>query len=573
MKLEVSFDKMENLELLKIEKNNKHVYLGSKFNMRREIENFRGKFDKINKKHEVIIFGAAGGSWISEFVEEFKDRDIVFVEPTEDLKNMLEQIINKIDINVNILSLEEGSFEKKLKLLIKKRFIDFIVFSNYDLVFSNEVYNLKEKIKDCVIDKTINENTAIAFSKDWFMNYLSNIVSIFKDNSLNSYKDVYKGKPAIIVSAGPSLEKNIHLLKGNEDKFVIITGIRTLYTLKKEGINCDFACVIDGSEAMYKVSKDSLKYDIPLFYSDGANKKIINEYEGNKIYFTSPNYFKLNRRLGDFGTDVLYQGGSVAHSCTAIAEYLGCNPIVFIGQDLAYTNNQIHASNATIQGEQLKTDKYDLMVEGVNGGVVPTSYSLDTFRKAFESMIELNDEVIYINATEGGANIKGTEVKLLKDVIEKFDEKIDKIPNEKSEKDLNEIKLVESNLKNNLQEIIKLKKLAREAVMENKQLVNKYLKNNKEFKNSLKKLDNIDNKFREKRNEFLLINSIFAPIIKEMDIAFYDEKIDNFENEIEHIKFIADKGEKLYKKIEETIIFSIPYINEAISKLEDSIHE
>lgn len=569
----ISENSFDNKEVIRLIHNGKSFYLGSKYNMTREIENFIEKFTAVNKSHEIIIFGGSGGNWIKDYIEEFKDRDIVFVEPLEELKLKLEETTNSLNLNIKVLSLESDDIEKKLKRSINKRFIDFIVFSNYDLIFPKEVYNLKQIIHDFVIDKTINENTAIAFSKEWFKNYLSNLPIILKSERLNQYKNVYANKPAIIVSAGPSLEKNLNLLKGNEDKFIIITGIRTLSTLKKEGIKCDFACVIDGSEAMYKVSKEALNYNTPLFYSEGANKNIINEYKGKKVYFTSPTFYNLTHALGGFETDILFQAGSVAHSCTAIAHYLSCNPIIFIGQDLAYTNNQMHAKNATIEGEKLKADNHDILVKDICGNDVPTSYSLDSFRKSFEEFINNNSETVYINATEGGANIQGTEIKTLKEVIEKFNEKIDKsYIGEFKESNIN-FELVLENLKRDLKEIKKIKKFAEEAILENENLLDKFLKNNKAFKKSLNRLDYIDKKFAQKQKELLLMNTLFAPIIKEIDEAFYDERIGNFDNEIEHIKFISDKGKTLYENINSTIEFAIPFIEETIKKLEDLLNE
>lgn len=571
MVIENSFD---NMEIFKINHKNRNVYLGSKYNMEREIESFRNKFLPINKNYKIIIFGSSGGKWIEKYIDEFKERDIIFIEPIKELKEKLEDNISKIKLNIKVLSLDSDNFKNELKSLIDKRFIEFIIFSNYDLVFPNEVYNLKEMIRESVIDKTINENTRIVFSKDWFENYIYNLPSVLTDETLDKYKNVYYDKPAIIVSAGPSLEKNLHLLKGNEDNFIIITGIRTLSTLKKQGIKCDFACVIDGSEVMYKVSKDALNYDTPLFYSEGANKNIIKEYKGKKLYFSSPTFYQISCKLGDFKTDLIFQGGSVAHSCTAIAHYLGCNPIIFIGQDLAYTNNQIHAKNATIEGEKIQADKYDLFVKDIYGNEVPTSYGLDSFRKSFEGFIKYFNNRTYINATEGGANIEGTKVMKLSEVIEQFkDNKIDKSYIKEYKSRNADIDLVIKNLNKNLNELIKAKKMAEEAVFENENLLYKYYNNYKSYKKSLKKLDYIDKKFRQKQREFLLINTLFAPIIKEIDIAFYDDKIGNFDNEAEHIKFVAEKGKILYENINSCIEYALPHIEYIIKELEEMIDE
>lgn len=204
MVIEYSFD---NIEVIKINNKDKSVYLGSKYNMRREIENFIKKFLPVNKNYKIIIFGSSGGKWIDTYINEFKERDIIIIEPLMELKEKLEENISKINLNIKVLSLDSDNFKSELKNSIDKRFIEFIVFSNYDLVFPKEVYNIKDMIKEYVVDKTIDENTQIVFSKDWFENYIYNLPSVLTDEALNEYKNVYKDKPAVIVSAGPSLEK------------------------------------------------------------------------------------------------------------------------------------------------------------------------------------------------------------------------------------------------------------------------------------------------------------------------------------------------------------------------------
>lgn len=69
------------------------------------------------------------------------------------------------------------------------------------------------------------------------------------------------------------------------------------------------------------------------------------------------------------------------------------------------------------------------------------------------------------------------------------------------------------------------------------------------------------------------MNTLFAPIIKEIDIAFYDDIIGNFESEIEHIKFISEKGKVLYENINKSIEFAVPYMEEAIKNLEEIVNE
>lgn len=566
MKVERSFD---DKDIVKINYKNREVYLGSKYNMTREIENLRESLKGVNKKFKIIIFGIAGGAFIKDLKEDFQELDILIIEPLNELKELVESNIKNFNEDIKVISMEDKEFRNNMKENANKRFIEFKVFSNYDLVFPNEVYEFKKYIDEMLLNKMVDDGTKLCFSKEWVDNYLGNIDKIIKSENLNHYKNVFQDKPVIIVAAGPSLEKNLHLLKGNEDKFIIITGIRTLRTLKNAGIKCDFACVIDGSEVMYEVAREALNEEVPLFFQETANKKIIEEYSGKKIYFTAPIYKELNTKLFNFNTDPLFQGGSVSHSCLAIANYMGCNPIIFIGQDLAYTNNQMHAAGATIKGEELESNFFHLYVDDINGNKVPTTYPLNTFRKSFEEFIKYYDDKVYINATEGGANMEGTLVRTLKEVINENKEIIDKSYIGKQKESNFDVKSIIKGLKEHLSEIKELKKFAEEGVRENKSLTQKYLSNNKEFKKSLDRLDYLDKKLNERGEAFLLLNFLLFPVIREIDIAFYDEKIENFESELEYIKFISEKGAQLYSNISYHIVNIISDIENEIKLLEE----
>ena len=84
-------------------------------------------------------------------------------------------------------------------------------------------------------------------------------------------------------------------------------------------------------------------------------------------------------------------GGSVAHAMVEFAALLGCNPIIFIGQDLAYTDDKCHAdiAKSTWGSNELKNNinDDDLFIEGINGELIRTSKALNTFRIEMERII------------------------------------------------------------------------------------------------------------------------------------------------------------------------------------------
>jgi hypothetical protein len=92
-----------------------------------------------------------------------------------------------------------------------------------------------------------------------------------------------------------------------------------------------------------------------------------------------------------------------------LAEYIGCSNIIFIGQDLAYTDNKYHADivNFSKGSNIIEEEKGMFWVDDVYGNKVLTDKQLNFYRINFEEHIKAKMNIKFINSTEGGANIKG----------------------------------------------------------------------------------------------------------------------------------------------------------------------
>ncbi|MBE6044706.1 MAG: motility associated factor glycosyltransferase family protein [Clostridium thermopalmarium] len=437
--IEVSKD---NKLVLRIEKDNKLRYIGSKYSVQRDIENFINSIgNDINEETVFIIFGFGAGEHIKYLYSKIIDKNKIFiVEPSAEV---IKQILN-IDDCMKILNddrialcfMDDG-IRKKLKDFIKKHTLDnvkVVAFSNYNVIFENEYNILMNEFKNVKKAEKIENNTLNTFSSLFFNNYIKNIFALDEFYTVNFLKNKFEGKPAVIVSAGPSLNKNIHLLKEVQDKFIIITGPRTLGILIKNGITPDFLCEVDPQEEVYDFVKDYIDLNIPLVFMDSASSKLVKEQKGLKIIAANQGMEKYLEEMLGVEVDSLIQGGSVAHFCMGLAVYMGCSTVIFIGQDLAYTNEKFQAEG-TYAGEEIdglkyryennkeewdKDKNYSLYVKDIYGNKVRTSSILNSYREEFEDLIESLNEIKFINSTESGADIKGTEVMGLKDSIKLY---------------------------------------------------------------------------------------------------------------------------------------------------------
>ena len=227
--------------------------------------------------------------------------------------------------------------------------------------------------------------------------------------------------PAVIVSAGPSLDKNLHLLKGRENEIVIIAVDTVLGKLLKNGIVPHFVTALERGSVVYDYHfRGVLDEDHPelktvvLVVQSVCVPRIAGRWPG-PVIVVGKRDIVLDREVvgGLLGGRVIPSGASVAHMGLGLANALGCSAVALIGQDLAFAaDGRSHAGQTHWEKHSLdmQTPHEERMtVPAFDGGTVETTriwrYFIDRFsRMASEMPIPVND------CTEGGALIPGAVV-------------------------------------------------------------------------------------------------------------------------------------------------------------------
>ncbi len=203
-----------------------------------------------------------------------------------------------------------------------------------------------------------------------------------------------KGKfaniPAIIVGAGPSLEKNGHLLKAFEQKGLILAGGAALNVIEAEP---HFAASID-KEAPYRQFKMHRFFETPFCFQSRTNRENAALIHGEALLFPdgSADWINwINDQKIEFET-----GWTVGNFLTSLALFLGCSPIILVGMDLCYRQERKYAHIDSFANEGL------VKILDVNGKAVWSQRDWIMSARWTEELAAKNLDVDFINATEGG---------------------------------------------------------------------------------------------------------------------------------------------------------------------------
>lgn len=549
MRIERSKD---DYNIVKVNIDEKWIYIGSKYNMDNEI----GKFlQKINDAKKIIIFGAGTGDHIRALREKKRDIEIIVFEPNNDIAEYVQSLeFVKKDLKIEVYKCNREEVNKNLNEEFLNEFnvqdIRIVSFSNYEKLYPKQFIDLMDILKEKIYDCIVSRNTKIQFSERWFTTTINNIADMTKATLIDEYTGMYKNKPAIIVSAGPSLDKNIDQLKGIEDNFLVITGGRPIKGLIEKKIRPGLLVALDPQDINYRLVKGCIEdTDIPLLFFECTNEKIVQNHKGMKIFSLGSEemYHFIDRDCV-----ILPTFGSVAHSMTSAAVALGCNPVIFIGQDFAYTGDATHSDfldkrlvNESDKFEDVKSD-IDPYVESVDGGKVRTSVILNIYRLGMEQIIADNPNVKFINATEGGARMAGTEEMTLKEAIEKYgDKEIEPLPNKKADPIIS--KRIIDKLDNMYNELIEIEKECKKALKYTNEMEKSLkLKRRDKVVETIKKLDKVDAYIKNKITSFLIIQSLLYPIMYKI---LTNRKIDNEESEEVKIQHIIEQNRELYESL------------------------
>lgn len=527
----------------------KNIYLHSKYDPKIEAVRF---VEKNYKKSSIQLLIGYGAGYIYEELKrtiEIGER-ILVIDP-----------IIHIDKNENFLTdLSMDSIKEFLNSQISiTDTLNVIVGINYDKITSDskDMLLFYKMLNEKIVSNKINENTVAHFIKQWNENYLKNLKYAKNDPSIKALFGSGT-EPIVIASGGPSLTKQLPLIKKYRKQIILIAAGTTINSLLKNDIRPDLVVAIDGGIANYNHFKDLQIDDFPLVYVPTNHFGIRDRFKYAYSCFITmeeqliPHYKKYSTKQ----PETFIGGSSVANVAYNLALFMTNGPITLIGQDLAYTNGQTHAEGNLGKSEVTKNNT--LMYEGYFGELVETDSVFLQMRDGFENIVKtMQSENRSFNSTEGGLKIPSFKQLEFERFLEDY---ANKEVDFKAQYDIEDIdqEFLLGKYNNDMNVIEKINRLCNDGLSILKQNISTVEFSSK----TLKKLDKIDEKIqlsmKETSIEYAYLN-ITLHLIKYFSVD---------KNEAKEVQY-----EIAYKQSEYMYEEMIRISNESLSILKDLVKE
>ncbi|EAJ1417564.1 motility associated factor glycosyltransferase family protein [Campylobacter coli] len=450
-----------------------------------------------------------------------KDIEIIWIMfHILDFSNEL-QNARLIVLNTNKLEIQDYNELCSFKPFFQFSRIYFLeLMSHYYERFHEDVLELNKKLAENFKNSIVSHGNDPLDALQGIEQFVYNLPQMITHPSYKELLSKRKGisDTAIIVSTGPSLTKQLPLLKKYASKATIFCADSSYPILAKHGIKPDYVCMLERTEItaeFFNHDFGEFDKDIIFICAGVVHPKAIEYLKGrNRKYLIIPRYlyFPIYIKLKYF--DFLYNTPSVAHMSYFLSVLLNHKNIIFIGQDLAYAENGNSHPDDYQNSANYESQMYEHILTEAYGGKkeIKTHEFWIFFKQILEAMI-IKYHITTYNCTEGGARIEGTIEKPFLWACENL-----------LHKDLNK-------------PFEKLEPLSLNK--QNEFLLKAYYKVCKSIKHCRDFSKILSNDFNNIQNIYLNLNK------KENDLNLAIRKIDEFKNKLENIKQMQDLYEIL----------------------------
>lgn len=401
----------------------RRLFIHSRIDPLREAERFIQEID-ISGRDLVVVFGFGFGYHVEELIKRAGgDITVLAVErnPLILRKALESRDLGELLSRGNLLLAVDPDEDELVSLMHGKssRNVLFITHRGSHQVYPEYYSNILSIMKSYISTKDVNIATLAKFEKTWTSNIARNIGVIADSCGANVFYNAFRGVPAIVVAAGPSLSDSIPFIKKNSDRAVIIAVDTSYKILMDHGIAPHFCVTVDAQLINARYFEGSHETGTVLIADPMVHPSTFRFFKGGvTVTGVAFEMMKWIENICGARGDLTH-GGSVSTNAYDFAKRIGASPVILVGQDLSFTkglahvkgsylDEQIHnrtwrLNSAEMFNRRQLTSLPKILLPGINGGKVHSSQKMVIFINWFEKR---NDPEL-INATYDGVSIKG----------------------------------------------------------------------------------------------------------------------------------------------------------------------
>lgn len=381
-----------------------------------------------------LVFGIRNLGLIRTIRERKSKRShLIIVEKTMDSRIFIEANQEEIDALLGgdiVLILANDAKDatsqfslvmNSVQVLYNMSHLEFITCPYVHTLFPEFI----SEIRNYIFEKTKTRITSIGNdvvdTLIGVQNHVSNLHVTLASPKIKSLKNIYKDIPAIMVGAGPSMENAIPLLREYQDKALIFAVDTVVRKLFQNDVYPDAMATIERDDIVYDLYyKDTNYNEHTVFIGPGVvDSRTFDALQDAVIIHRNGDAVsrKICEILGDETVEI---GLNCANVSYGLLKHMGCNPIILVGQELAFGKNgqKYFKDQQEVYDASVDVNEPVVEVEANEGGYIKTLKHYSDARVWFEQEInnDFTGRKVY-NCTEGGAKIKGTLYKPLSEVV------------------------------------------------------------------------------------------------------------------------------------------------------------
>lgn len=417
---------------LKVNDQGKMKYVHSKYDPLKEVDRILKQVSE--DLNSVLFFGVGLGYHIEDFIKNNPSTRIILYEPDEEVFiSFLKRVQLKQWKKDSVLAIGIGEDINSVVHMLHRVLpsvnyqIQVVTIPLYESLYASQYQSLTKFIVDTLKSNKSSLVTDLSFQTRWITNAIKNAPTVLRTPNMLSDVDLnaFKDKPAIIVAAGPSLNREIENLRKikEEGRAYLFSVGSAINTLIANDVVPDAVCTYDPqghNERVIKVVREQNISGVPLIFGSSVGFETLIDYP-NDMYHMVTSQDTIIPYLTNQSIHTVQDAPSIAVVTYQLLFDLGCSPIVLVGQNLAYVDDEHYAKgidygNGTkARAEVLNTA---INIKNVHGELVKTNEGFNQMRQQLEFYITSGKRKTY-NTTVGGAEIKGATFEYLENLLEK----------------------------------------------------------------------------------------------------------------------------------------------------------